>query len=175
MTRSAWWSALATMLVLAGPPVAHAQLDLEKPQAVSVSGRGFYPFSSEANAALHTLLETSPAIGVVVTAFDGKKLKLAPAADGREIGKRKTVRGETAVALSFRKTGTVYGLSFVPRGPVTMIVDVQPFAGRPCPSLVRCQDDCGGNLGKCCEKDASGIQTKICVQVGTSSCGCGKK
>lgn len=161
-------------LVFCSP--AYAQLiELNTEQNFTVSFPGFFPFSSEANESFKELLSQNKSVAVIISDFSGGKLKVAPAADNREIGKKKVVKGNTTVALAFTKKGKLYGLSFVPKGSVNFTLEVQPFAGRPCPNPVNCQDDCGENLGKCCEKDANGNQSKICVQVGLSSCGCANR
>lgn len=150
--------------------------ELNTKQNLIFPTRGFYPFSEAANKELKSLLNQNKSVAVIISSFDGQKLKVAPAADNHEIGKKKTITGETTTVLAFTKGGKRYGLSIVPSGgPTTVEIELQPFAGRPCQNPVNCQDDCGENLGKCCEKDSNGNQTKICVQVGTSSCGCGKR
>ncbi|MFN8546241.1 MAG: hypothetical protein U0807_18845 [Candidatus Binatia bacterium] len=167
--------ALVVGVALAATPVGAQSIDIGSPQAVTVSARGFYPFSTSANATLQEALAQNKSVTVVISSFTGTKLKIAPAVDGRETGKKKVVKRDTTMALAFTRSGQSYGMSFVPRGTVDMVVQVQPFAGLPCPNPVRCQDDCGANLGLCCEKDSGGKQTKICVQVGLSTCGCAKK
>ena len=155
--------------------VAAQPLVLDSPQQLTVSGPGFYPFDVKTNAAFKEMLNEDRSVGVWISGFGGTKLKIAPAADGRELGKKKRVKGDTTLALAFKKGRQLYGLSLVPTGTVNLTLMIQPFAGRPCPSPVSCQDDCGGNLGKCCKKDSSGNEAKICVQVGGFSCGCGNK
>lgn len=170
------WGAVVLVAVLGSARTAAAQpLVFDQTQQITVNGPGFYPFDTKTNAAFKADLAESRSVGVWITNFSGTKLRIAPAADDREIGKRKKVKGNTTLALAFKKAHDLYGLSFVPSGTVSFTIMIQPFAGRPCASPVNCKDDCGGNLGKCCKKDASGNEEKICVQVGTSSCGCGKK
>jgi hypothetical protein len=155
--------------------VAATTLQIGVAQSVTVSGREFLPFDASTNAAFKEMLAQNRGVGVWITNFSGAKLKIAPAADRRAIGKRKKITGNTTLAVAFRKAHELYGLSLVPKGTVSFTVMLQPFAGRPCASPVKCQDDCGGNLGKCCAKDANDSEAKICVQVGRSSCGCRKK
>lgn len=152
-------------------------IELDSPQDVVVFGPGFYPFSDEANTSFKELLNENGSVAIIIKNFSGKGLKVAPAADFHEIGRRKKVKEDGIVVINFKKKkAKKFGLSFVPQGmSVSANLEVQPFAGRPCPSPVNCQDDCGVNLGKCCEKNASGNQSKICVQVGTSSCGCANR
>lgn len=155
---------------------AFAQLvELDTEQNFTVSFPGFYPFSDSANESFKELLKQNKSVAVIISNFSGKKLSVAPAADNMEIGKKKKVKGDTTIALSFAKKGKKYGLSFVPKGSVSFALQVEPFAGRPCPNPVYCQDDCGENIGKCCEKDANGNQKKICIQIGLSNCGCGNR
>ncbi len=157
---------------------SYAQLfDLNKPQDVTVSFPGFYPFSDEANSSFKELLKQNGSVTIIIKNFTGKGLKVAPAADNHEIGRKKSVNGDTILVIDYKKKkAKKFGLSFVPQGmSVSLNLEIQPFAGRPCPSPVSCQNDCGVNLGKCCEKDSGGSQSKICVSVGTSSCGCGKR
>ena len=133
--------------------------------------------SQSANQSFKDLLKENGSVAIIIKNFMGKALKVAPAADFREIGRKKKITGDTVVIIDYKKKkAKKFGLSFVPSGgSVSANIEVQPFAGRPCQTAVNCQDACGENLGKCCEKDASGNQSKICVQVGTSSCGCGKR
>lgn len=157
---------------------ANAQLiELDTKQDIVVSFPGFYPFSEEANQSFKELLGQNGSVAIIITNFTGKSLKVAPAADFREIGRKKSVKGDGVTIINFKKKkAKKFGLSFVPQGmSVSLNLEVQPFAGRPCKSPVNCQNDCGENLGKCCEADANGNQTKICVQVGTSSCGCANR
>lgn len=168
--------AISVILFFSTP--SYAQLvDLNQPEDISVFGPGFYPFSQEANQTFKEALKESRSVSVIIKNFSGKGLQVAPAADNHEIGRKKRVKGDTVVVINYKKKkGKTFGLSFVPQGmSVSFNLEVQPFAGRPCPSPVSCQDDCGGNLGKCCEKNASGNQSKICVSAGTSSCGCGNR
>lgn len=151
-------------------------IELNTQQDLIFSFPGFYRFSDSANEQLKNLLKENKSVALVVSSVSGEKIRVAPAADNHEIGKKKTIAGPSTVALLFnKKNAKRYGLSMVPKGSVELVFEVQPFAGRPCSAPVSCQDDCGGNLGKCCEKDANGNQSKICVQVGLSSCGCGKR
>ena len=150
-------------------------VELDTQQDIAIYGTGFYPFSDAANESFKSLLKESGSVAVIIKNLSGMSLKVAPAADYREIGRRKKVTSDGVVVINYtKKKAKRFGLSFVSK-PTTINLEVQPFAGRPCPSPVNCQDDCGVNLGKCCEKNASGNQSKICVQVGTSSCGCANR
>ena len=152
---------LIIFLSFCAPSFAQS-FNFDQPQDIIVSSPGFYAFSDEANASFKELLKQNGSVAIIIKNFNGKGLKVAPAADNHEIGRKKKAKR--------------FGLSFVPQGmSVSLNLEIQPFAGRPCPSPVSCQDDCGGNLGKCCEKDSGGSQSKICVAAGTSSCGCGKR
>lgn len=150
--------------------------ELDSPQDIIVSSPGFYAFSDSATESLKELLKENKSVAIVIKNFNGKGIKVAPAADNHEIGRKKSVKGDTVIVIDYKKKKAKrFGLSFVPQGmSVSFNLEIQPFAGRPCPSPVSCQDDCGGNLGKCCEA-TGGNQSKICVSVGTSSCGCGKR
>ena len=151
-------------------------IEINAAQDLIVFSPGFYAFSDEANSSFKELLKQNGSVTIIIKNFSGKPLKVAPAADNHEIGRKKTVNGDTVIVINYsKKKAKRFGLSFVPHGSTSLNLEVQPFAGRPCPSPVSCQDDCGVNLGKCCEKDSGGSQSKICVQVGTSSCGCGKR
>ena len=168
-----------TLFLLVAFSQANAQtVEINQSQQVSIPFSGFYPFSDTASQAVKEGLGSNPFVTVTITSFSGKPFSIAPAADFREIGRKQIVKSNGAYILDFRKGKKKHtlGLSFVPKGKSTSAnLVVEPFAGRPCPSPVNCQDDCGGNLGKCCEKDSNGSQTKICKQVGTSSCGCANK
>ena len=166
---------IMTLLFNLFQPVLAVDLELNTKQNLIFSARGFYAFSESANQELKNLLRQNKSVAIIISSFEGKKLRVAPAADNHETGKKKIIRGETIAVIAFKKGGKRYGLSASPSGPVTVEIEVQTFAGRPCQSPVNCQDDCGENLGKCCEKDSNGNQAKICVQVGLSSCGCAKK
>ena len=169
---------LATVVLMSFCAPSFAQLfELDSPQDIIVSFPGFYPLAQDANTSFKDLLKQSGSVAIIIKNFNGKGLKVAAAADNHEISRKKSVKGDTVIILDYKKKkAKTFGLSFVPQGmSVSFNLEIQPFAGRPCPSPVSCQDDCGGNLGKCCEKDSGGSQSKICVQVGTSSCGCGKR
>ncbi len=161
-------------VVLVMPAMAQL-VELDTPQDISIFGTGFYPFSDAANASFKELVNKNGLVAVVIKNFDGKPLKIAPAADFHEIGRKKTITADGILIIDYKKKkGKKFGLSF--RGkPTTLNIEVQPFAGRPCKTPVNCQNDCGENLGKCCEADANGNQSKICVSVGTSSCGCANR
>lgn len=159
-------------------------IELDTPQDIVVFGSGFYPFSEEANQTFKELLDENGSVAIIITNLNGNMLKVAPAADFHEIGRKKKVNRDGITVIDFKKkkkNRKKYGLSFVPSmNNITVGVEVQPFAGRPCPSPVSCQDDCGGNLGKCCEKNANGNQSRICVeaslvQIGLGSCSCAKR
>lgn len=157
---------------------ALAQLiELDTKQDLTISNSGFFPFSQAANDQFKQLIKQNPLVSVVISNFNGTKLKIAPAKDFREIGHKQQIKENGVVVLDFRKakSGKTIGLSFVPaKKPTSLTVQVQPFAGRPCPNpITNCADACGENLGLCCEKDGSGNQTKICVRGLGSSCGCG--
>ena len=157
---------------------AFAQLiELNSKQDIVVSFPGFYPFSDEANNLFKELIQQNESVAIIITNLNGKGLKVAPAADNREIGRKKRFKRDGTAVINYKKKrAKKYGLSFVPEGmSVSINLEVQPFSGRPCPSPVNCQDDCGTNLGKCCEADSNNNQKKICVQVGTSSCGCANR
>lgn len=156
-------------------PAFAVDLELNTKQDLIIPASGFYRFSDSANDEIKSLLKENKSVAIIITTFNGGKLRVAPAADNHETGKKKTISGPTSLALGFKSGGKRYGLSFVPKGSTTIGIEIQPFAGRPCQAPVSCQDSCGDNLGKCCEKDANGNQSKICVSVGTSSCGCGKR
>ena len=167
---------LITFLAYSLPSFAQF-VDLDTPQDIVVSFPGFYPFSQEANTSFKELLKDNGSVAIIIKNFNGKGLKVAPAADSREIGRKKKVKGDTVLVIDYKKKkAKIFGLSFVPQGmAVSLNLEVQPFSGRPCPNPANCQDDCGVNLGKCCAKDANGNQNMICVQVGTSSCGCANR
>jgi hypothetical protein len=168
---------IGLLMFLSFSPARAQLIELDTPQDITVFGPGFYPFSDEANESFKELLQETGSVAVIIKNFTGKGLKVAPAADSREIGRKKKVAGDNIVIINYKKKkAKKFGLSFVPSGgSVALNLEVQPFAGRPCPNPVNCQDDCGENLGKCCEKNANGNQAKICVQVGTSSCGCANR
>ena len=167
---------LIIFLSFCAPSFAQS-FNFDQPQDIIVSSPGFYAFSDEANASFKELLKQNGSVAIIIKNFNGKGLKVAPAADNHEIGRKKKVSEDTVLVIDYKKKKAKrFGLSFVPQGmSVSLNLEIQPFAGRPCPSPVSCQDDCGGNLGKCCEKDSGGSQSKICVAAGTSSCGCGKR
>ena len=165
---------ILALLVLAVPAFAQ-QVELDTPQTIAIFGTGFYPFSDAANQSFKKLVNENGLVAIVIKNFNGKPLKIAPAADYKEIGRKKNISADGIVILDYKKKkGKRFGLSFKGK-PTSLNIEVQPFAGRPCKSPVNCQDDCGVNLGKCCEADASGNQKKICVSVGTSSCGCANR
>ncbi len=151
-------------------------IELNSPQDLTVSFSGFFPFSDEANQSFKDLIDQNGSVAIIIKNFMGKGLNIAPAADFREIGKKKKIKGDTIIIIDYKKKkAKKFGLSFVPKGAVSANFEVQPFAERPCPNPVNCQDDCGENLGKCCEKDSGGSQSRMCIQIGTSSCGCAKR
>lgn len=165
------------LLVFCLYPAFGQIIEINTQQNITVSQTGFFPFSSEANETFKELVKENGSVAVIITNFDGTLFKIAPAADFREIGRLKKIKGDGTTIIEYKKQkGNSFGLSFR-RGkkPTSVTIELQPFAGRPCPNPVNCQDDCGENLGKCCEKDSNGNQAKICIQVGTSSCGCAKR
>lgn len=153
-------------------------VEISQDQSLDIPNSGFYPFSQSGSDELKEFIPSEPRVGVIITNFSGKPFHIAPAADNREIGPKKLIKGNGAYILNYKKGAkkNLLGLSLVPKGHSTMIsINVEPFAKGTCPSPVNCQDDCGVNLGKCCEKSASGNVAKICRSVGTSSCGCGNR
>lgn len=153
-------------------------IEISQSQSLDVPNSGFYPFSQSGSDELKELIPSNPRVSILITDFSGKPFFIAPAADNREIGPKQKIKGNGVYILNFKKGSkkTLLGLSLVPKGTSTMItIAVDPFAKGTCPNPVNCQDDCGVNLGKCCEKNASGNVGKICKQVGTSSCGCANR
>ncbi len=166
---------LALVILLSLPAFS---VEIGQSQSLDVSYRGFYPFSQAGSDELKELIPSDPHVSVIISDFSGNPFFLAPAADNREIGHKQKIKGNGAYILNFKKGAkrNQLGLSFVPKGTSTMItIAVDPFAKGTCPNPVNCQDDCGVNLGKCCEKSANGNVAKICKAVGTSSCGCANK
>lgn len=175
MKKSILFLAIVVLMSFCVPSFA-APFEINAPQDVIISQTGFYVFSDSANQTLKELLKESGSVAIIIKNFNGKGIKVAPAADNHEIGRKKSVNGDSVIVINYnKKKAKRFGLSLIPKGSVSFNLEIQPFAGRPCPSPVSCQDDCGGNLGKCCEKDSGGNQSKICVQVGLSNCGCGKR
>ena len=74
------------------------ELDIE--QNITVSAPGFYPFSDSANETIKQLLVENKSVAIVITNFDGTKLKVAPAVDGRETGRKKIVRDNRIIKIS---------------------------------------------------------------------------
>ncbi len=169
---------LLVLVVVFLPVFAQAQIELNTEQDLYVPASGFYPFSEAAKAELQTLLAEDTRVAVIIEEFSGKTLKIAPAADFKEFGSKKSIKGDRVFILDFKRARDKgdLGLSFDPGSvPASFHLRVEPFAGRSCKNPVNCKDDCGENMGKCCEADKDGNQAKICVSVGTSSCGCAKK
>lgn len=153
-------------------------VEIGQSQSLDISGRGFYPFSQSGSDELKEFIPSNSRVSVLITDFSGNPFFIAPAADGREIGPKQKIKGNGVYILNFKKGAkrNLLGLSFVPKGTSTMItIAIDPFAKGTCPSPVNCQDDCGVNLGKCCEASANGNVAKICKQVGTSNCGCANR
>ena len=166
------------MFFLQAPSFAQL-IELNQEQDIVISGPGFFPFSSEANEEFKELVEMDSHVAIIINNFDGKKLKVAPAADGREIGRKINVRGDGAFVIDYKKrSANSFGLSFVPKPrPTTITLTVEPFAKGSCPNPIADCDgpdgtDCGENLGKCCEADANGNKKKICGRVAASRCDC---
>ena len=168
-------TALLTLILFSSPAYS---VEISQSQSLDIPSSGFYPFSPLASEELKSLIPSSPLVSVLISDFSGKSFFIAPAADNREIGPKQKIKSNGVYILNFKKGSKriLLGLSLVPNGTSTMItIAIDPFAKGSCPKPVNCQDDCGGNLGKCCEASASGNIAKICRQVGTSSCGCGNR
>lgn len=165
-------------LVILCLPSFSQLIELNQDQTITINNSGFFPFSEAANSEFKELVDINQHVAIIINTFDGKKLAVAPAADFREIGKKIHVMGDGAFVIDYKKTkGNSFGLSFVPKGPTTISINVQPFAKGTCPNpIANCAGDdgtsCGENLGKCCEADGSGNVAKICGRVGASKCDC---
>lgn len=158
-------------------PETPQPIELDVKQNFIISEPVFVPLSTYANEEFKQLVLVNSHVALDITKFVGSTLQILAAEDGNVIAapKVKTIRDQVAVidvGKAIPLVGT-FGLKFLPGpGPCAFSLEVQPYAGRPCKDPVNCKDDCGGNLGKCCEADANGNQKKICQQVGTSSCTC---
>lgn len=170
---------LVCVLFMLATPCYSQLIELNTQQSFGINSPGFFPFSDEANETIKELLVENSSVAVIITTFSGKGLKIAPAADNRETGRKKKVNPKlekNVLVLEYKKKkANKFGLSFVPHGGASFSIEVQPFARRPCSEPVNCQDNCGENLGKCCEQDSNGNQAGICIQVGHSSCSCTKR
>lgn len=173
---------LSALLTLAVPALSSAQIELNSPQQMFLEESGFYPFSEMANAELKGLIQDNTKVLITITGFTGSAFQIAPAADFREIGSKKKVKGaDSVLTLDFKRakkdaTLSELGLSFVPGSePALFIMEVTPYAGGSCPNPVKnCDDDCGENLGRCCQKDAKGNIAKVCKKLSSTNCPCQK-
>lgn len=167
-----------TLILLLSLSLPAYSVEISQSQSLDIPSSGFYPFSQSASDELKSFLPSNPRVSVLITDFSGDPFFIAPAADNREIGPKQKIKSNGVYILNYKKgrKRTLLGLSLVPKGQSSMVtISIDPFAKGTCPKPVNCQDDCGVNLGKCCEASANGNVAKICKQVGTSSCGCGNR
>ena len=104
------------------PLIARAQtFDINSPfpQQTTISGPGFFPFSSISNNTFHNGFSQNMGLEATFTNFLGGPCTLAPAADFAEIGPPFTITGNSNFLLDFSmasQNAGSFGLSFVPKG-----------------------------------------------------------
>lgn len=94
-------------------------LDFDTTQTLTVSGPGFFPFSTVPNNQFHDQFSTDPNLNVMITNFLGGPCTIAPASDFAEIGDQINLTGSMDLILDFSMSKLnvdLFGLSFVPTG-----------------------------------------------------------
>lgn len=165
------------LMVIVLPSISQTQIEFNAAQEVSVVGRGFYPFSTEANTEFKELVQEDPNFSVTITNFEGNPIRIAPAKDFREIGKKKKISQDGVYPLNFRKARkktTTAGLSFVGgMSPTTFLLEVGSTSKGNCAMPVSCDTDCVEKSGMCCEANDAGNAVKWCNPTGVgNACGC---
>ena len=161
------------------PSFSQTQIQCNASQVVTVSSRGFYPFEGSCNAEVKEFVQEDPSFAVTITNFQGPPVKIAPAKDFREIGKKKRIKGDGVYPLDFKKakkkTNTA-GLSFSGghgNNPTTFFLEIGPTCKGNCTAPVSCDTDCSSKFGKCCEANTAGNAVKWCNPTGVgNACGC---
>ena len=164
-----------TIIIL--PSISQVPIEFNDAQEVTVAGRGFYPFSSEANSEFKELVQEDTNFSVTITDFQGPPVRIAPAKDFREIGKKKKISEDGVYPLNFkkaRKKTNTAGLSFVGgMSPTTFVLEVGSVSKGNCTMPVSCDTDCVEKSGMCCEANAGGNATMWCNPTGVgNACGC---
>ena len=170
---------LIAFLFVSLPALSQTPIEFNAVQKVTVSGSGFYPFSFAGNEEFKGLVQEDTSFTVTITDFQGPPVKIAPAKDFREIGKKKKIKGDGAYDLNFRKarkhTNTA-GLSFSGghgNNPTSFFLEVGSTSKGNCPSPVSCDVDCSSKFDKCCEANSAGNASKWCNPTGVgNACGC---
>ena len=115
------------LIIIVLPSISQAPIEFNDAQEVTVAGRGFYPFSSEANSEFKDLVQEDTNFSVTITDFQGPPVRIAPAKDFREIGKKKKISEDGVYPLNFkkaRKKTNTAGLSFVGgMSPTTFVLE----------------------------------------------------
>ena len=162
------------------PSFSQTAIQCNASQQVTVSGRGFYPFEGLCNTEFKEFVQEDPSFSVTITDFQGSPVRIAPAKDFMEIGKKKRIKGDGVYPLNFKKakkhTNTA-GLSFSgghAGSPTTFFLEIGPTSKGNCTSPVSCDTDCSSKFGKCCEADPTSMNAiKWCNPTGVgNACGC---
>ena len=160
------------------PAFSQTPIEFNAVQKVTVVGSGFYPFSVAGNSEFKDLVQEDTNFSVTITDFQGPAVKIAPANDFREIGRKQKIKADGTYPLNFRKakkhTNTA-GLSFVGGSmPSTFFLEIGSTMKGNCTKPESCDTDCTSKLGKCCEADSTtGNAIKWCNLTGVgNACGC---
>lgn len=117
---NSYFIAVLLLGLLCFPLITRAQtVELNSTQQFTVSGPGFFPFSSISNDNFQAQFPQNMNLEATFTNFLGGPCTIAPAADFAEIGSPFTVTGNSNFLLDFSMaTNNVdfFGLSFVPKG-----------------------------------------------------------
>ena len=164
-------------MIVVLPSISQTPIEFDAVQEVTVAGRGFYPFSPEANSEFKELVQEDPSFSVTITNFQGDPIKIAPAKDFREIGKKKKINQDGVYTLNFgkaRKKTNTAGLSFVGgMSPTTFLLEVGSTSKGNCTMPASCDTDCIAKSGMCCEANSNGNAIKWCNPTGVgNACGC---
>lgn len=121
-------------------------IEFDTNQSLTVSGPGFFPFSTTANEDFFEVFPTNPNLDVEFTNFTGGSCALAPAADFAEIGPQIIVMGMGVHTLNFSGASPNvgnFGLSFVPQaGPCVFEI----FINKPQIVLTSTSSSSGGDI-----------------------------
>lgn len=122
---------LTTLITTFSQIKTYAQnLDFNTDQTLTVSGPGFFQFSTTANDDFHMLFPTNPNLDVIISNYLGGPCLIAPAADFNEVGPQTTLSGNNQLMLDFTMAGEnvdLFGLSFVPTSaPCTFNLFITP-------------------------------------------------